>query len=198
MVSAELVHYRGAGQEGYASSSDVYTTEAYAAYAAAQRAKAANARAAARRNVSLRGHLEPVPMPASVRAMGYESSILVGLARSPIWRCDVPRAAGYVEAARSAFSAKSYSIARAYAWSGVVYTSDCHNEDRNANTYGDAMLIFAKSEIRLGNLTAGKNDADAAAASYGECMSHDELFDDTTRAYCDQHHDEAKNISDNG
>ncbi|MDP9025750.1 MAG: hypothetical protein M3N13_10300 [Candidatus Eremiobacteraeota bacterium] len=112
--------------------------------------------------------------------------------------CDVNLATNYVRAARAAFASKNYDAARRLAYGTVGTVGNCHDTDRYAVASGDGMLLFSKSEIRLGMLTAGKNDADSAAADYLGCSQTDKGYSEETQAYCQAKREEAHDIVKNG
>jgi hypothetical protein len=62
---------------------------------------------------------------------------------------------------------------------------------------GSGLLLLSKAEHRLNMLTAGKNDADAAAAAFVNCDA-DDGYDDDSVQYCLERRIEAEGIVTNG
>lgn len=198
LVHGDLVRYRTAknARDRYVRSDDVYSVAQYAAYE--QRQRAAKAEERRRSAKAIRERLEPVAMPAPIAAAGYEDGfaalVRAGNGLGKHYPCDVAKAERYVEAARRAFTARAYESARTTAYGGVAYTDSCVPQLHPDRVRGDALLIFSKAELRMGRITAGKNDADAAAASYVDCASPDGYSEDTV-AYCRSHRQEAHDIA---
>jgi hypothetical protein len=202
MVSGDLVHYQTEdGNDRYVSANDVYTQGQYDAYRAHQTALAKATKAQARAT-----HVHALPLVTLepiVAQYGYEEALNktinenVDATVTHNEPCSVSNAQYFNAVARSAFVVKDYTKARLYAWSGWEYAGSCHN-DVGSKESGDSLLIFSKSEIRLGLRTAGKNDADAAASSYLSCQDAENVYGEDDRDYCEAHRLEAEDIVKNG
>ncbi len=202
MVSGDLVHYRpaGGGQDRYVASTDVFSQSQYNDYA--------NREAQLRHALAMRPRVAQAPAPLIspgplVAQYGYEEALNktinenVDATVTHNAPCSVPAAQYYLDQARGAFVSKDYIRARTLSWSAWEYSGSC-NEKRGSQEQGDALLIFSKAEIRLGNLTGGKNDADASASSFADCASAEDVYDQATRDYCAARRSEAHDIVQNG
>lgn len=200
MVTGNLVEYRAGHERRWVRSEDMYSARQYSIYA-----KGELQSHVAQRRISLSSRpLPPVTIPSIILRYGYEDGMgrlfEAGKTDSAYGheKCDVAVAARYALAAKAEFSAKNYDSARRLAFGSARFTGQCHEWDHYAVASGDGMLTFSMAEIRLGSLTAGKNDADAAAASFHECARSDKGYPVVTQSYCQTKLDEAHAIVRNG
>jgi len=197
LVQGSLVEYRANGDDRFVAENDVYTQAQYDAYRRKQKIahEAEMHRHAMEATIAV-NRLALVPIPNAIKLAGYEGGLQKAMdaGQMPIIACDVPKAQRYVDAARTAFLSGSYESARANAYSATAYIGNCHKQDMYARTDGDADLLFAKSELRLGMLTAGKNDADMAAGDYISC-NEDHGYSSDDVAWCVSHRQEAHDIA---
>ena len=202
-VQGDLVRYQplAGGADRYVAASDIHSQQEYDAY---KEREAAIRRATAPHHRTIAKAPAPLIAPeAIVLNYGYEGALdqqinhNVDATITHNAPCSIAAAQNYLGEGQAAFAAKNYTKARLLSWSSWEYSGSC-NEKRGSQEQGDALLIFAKSEIRLGKLTAGKNDADAAASSYSECVSAEDVYDQATRDYCSERHAEATDIVQNG
>lgn len=186
MVTGDLVHYRDShGQERYALASDVYSQQQYDDYA--QQERAVN-QSIGKRPIG-KAPKPLVPLEWGVLKYGYEGALdkvtheNMNITVTHITTvCSFRAADYYLSLARAAFDAKKYDLARRLSWSAYEYVGQCHGGHAELES-GDTLLVFSKAEIRLGLLTAGKNDADSAASDYVGCKDAEDL-DQPTRDYC--------------
>lgn len=200
VVSGDLVRYQPAsgGDERWVRADDVHTPSEYEAYARSQQHSSAVAQQRAKR--ARTRPLAPYPVPEAVLKLGFMGALDAHInhgAPSVVYQssCNPERAQAYVDAARIAFADKQYDRARRLAFSGEATTDTCHKQDHIAKINGDAFLLMAKAELRLGMLTAGKNEADAAAGSYVECSFGDNGYPPDVVEFCIAHRQEAHEIA---
>ncbi len=204
LVSGDLVSYHPAegGSDRYAYERDVYSQQDYDAYAKVQRIVTARERSA-QANARVK-HIAPFPVPAPILERGYEAAlddyISHGGPNPNAYRmsCSPQLAQSYVVAGKAAFADKHYDLARRVAFGAIANTDHCHSSDHVEVIRGDAFLIMSKSELRLGMLSAGKNEGDAAAGSFVECSDTDSGYSEETAQYCRQRREEAHDIAQNG
>jgi hypothetical protein len=201
---ATLIHYKSpdGGTDRYVREADTYNSIEYKMYLIHQQRMQAQHATDVKKALSFRIKLPPADIPAQMLASGYEDGlqalVKAEMANDYPGHCNVARANEYVDAARAALLEKRYDTARRLAYGAVEYTDQCHTDrDHPDRARGDGLLIFSKAEIRLGMLTAGKNDADASAATYMDCTT-DNGYDAQSALYCEEHRAEANDIMNNG
>src|SRR5579862_3155916 len=204
LVNGALVQYRqmDGSDSRYALESDVYTPEQYREYAGHKKA--------ARMNAVVKSQALPrVNVPPMLWTKGYEGGLsdlfkvgdaglyLAGKLHGYPMSCNLAMAARYADAARAAFAGQRYNVVRMYAYGVEHYTETCARSQHPARLEGDGLLLLSKAELRLNMLTAGKNDADAAAAAFLDCDA-DDGYDDDSVQYCLERRLEAEGIVKNG
>ena len=199
-----LIHYKSSDGDSdrYVREADTYTSTEYKLFSVHQQRMQAQHAAQVQKALTSRVKLPPPDIPPPMLVSGYEDGFQALMKTETAGdypsRCNVAMANEYVDSARAALLKRHFDAARRLAYGAVEYTDRCHSDrDHPDRARGDGLLIFSKAEIRLGMLTAGKNDADAAAASYVECTT-DNGYDADSVQYCEEHRTEANKIMKNG
>jgi len=111
-------------------------------------------------------------------------------------KCVLQAARYYLAVGQREFQNAHYSRARTDAWSAYHY-AQCGSDGADKED-GDALLLFSKSEARLGIRSGAKQDAANAANSYQNCTNADKVYGQDDQKYCTVQMSEAQRVANGG
>jgi len=184
-VSMDLIHIHildgaHAGEDRYVLDSDFHTEDEYSQFAQKQ--------AEVKKQHAI--------LVAREKGVTYPLLTTPDMMQDKHPHCDLGGMAHYVGMARTSFASGSYRDAKRYAESAVLYGDDCRNADSASDhDFGLAMLTKSKAELRLGELTKAKDDADIAAGTFFECADEPSRYSSDQVDDCRRYRVEAHNIA---